>query len=394
MVVPVRNANYLEDFQDILTPSTVAQYLATKHWTCHSDKRFAQLWIAPADKGQPIQSVLLPRDPSFADFPKRWAEAVARITSILDFRLSDFAEQVASVHADLFFIRLDQTMSDGTIPLHQASKLLKSIDAIIRSAAISTYNPDHTGRGRVPDQVKEFLAEEVRMGHTKKGSFIITVAARLDDAPQTVDVTGAVSMPSFSRQVMSTLCKTLDATRRHVSKGKDFVDFDSAVTSGVRLPIVEALRSIGEAEGLKSVEMSFDWAASEPLEENLPDHIKLGRKSLDRLQPLEARLRRNEPDRSETIVGPVIELKRSEENPLSVDSGEVVIRADVDGRSRKVTVPLDGADYDWAIRAHRAKQPYVVSGILGKKGNSWWLLDEVSPDVSFLENHFNKPTNS
>lgn len=58
-----------------------------------------------------------------------------------------------------------------------------------------------------------------------------------------------------------------------------------------------------------------------------------------------------------------------------------------------MTAPLDGTDFDWAIRAHMAKQPLAVSGVFGKKGNSWWLLDEVSPDIPFLENHFNKPTN-
>jgi hypothetical protein len=401
----MRSSETLDDYAEILNPSSVAQFLATQRWSCHTDRAFAQLWVGPAAMGDTVRSVVLPRDPNFADFGRRWAEAVENISSIFGYRVSDLAEQVAAIHADLLFVRVDQSMSDGTIPLQQAAKLLQNIDVMIRSAALAAYNPLHTGRGRIPDTVKDFLSDEVRMGHTKKGSFIITVAARLDEVDNQplrsaqqahhgpadeVGNTGAESapMPSFTRQVMSTLSRTLEATKRHVSKGDDFVDLESAVKTGLRLPLVEALRSIGEADGLKSVEMSFEWAASEPAENDLPVHIKLSRKSLSKLPQVEERLRRIEPDRAETIVGPVVELKRSEDLPTAADSGEVVIRADIDGKSRKVTVPLEGSDYDWAIRAHRAKQPYVVSGILGKKGRSWRLVDDVVPDVSFLENHF------
>lgn len=406
----MRSSEALEDYAEILTPSSVAQFLATQQWSCHTDKSFAQLWVGPAQVGDSVRSVVLPRDRSFADFGKRWAQAVADISSIFGYRVADLAEQVAAVHADLFFIRVDQSMSDGTIPLQQAAKLLQNIDVMIRSSALAAHSPAHKGRGRIPDAVKDFLSDEVRMGHTKKGSFIITVAARLDDAIDERRLVGteiasdlknddiqkaetAPHIPSFTRQVMSTLSRTLEATKKHVAKGDDYVDLDSAVEAGLRLPLVEALRSIGEAEGLKSVEMSFEWAASEPVNEDLPVKIKLNRKLLKKLPKLEDKLRRIDPTSPEVISGPVIELKRSEEDNQPSDSGEVVIRAEVDGKRRRITVPLEGTDYEWAIHAHRAKLPYSVSGVLGKKGNSWHLLRDVKADVSNIIKYFDEHRN-
>ncbi|MFI9631507.1 hypothetical protein ACIHAX_02330 [Nocardia sp. NPDC051929] len=56
----------------------------------------------------------------------------------------------------------------------------------------------------------------------------------------------------------------------------------------------------------------------------------------------------------------------------------------VDGRLRKVHVPLVGDDYQWAIRAHQSKQPIVVSGDLVFERGAWRLTGMISLDSSYL----------
>ncbi|MET3952688.1 hypothetical protein [Arthrobacter sp. UYEF36] len=385
----------LGDYSEILNPENLAQFLATQNWTCQIDRPTGQLWTrGPAGSDRPV-SVLLPKDRSFADFDRRLHDALDTLTTTYDWHVATLAEQISMVHADLFFVRVDQSMTDGTIPLRQASRLLENIDQLIRSAAIATHNPHHSGAGRAPRVVNDFLNEDVRMGHTKRGSFIITVAAKLDTPQRRERLKPNVSremsevdqVGSFTRQVMTTLSKTLDATRRHVERKGDFVELESAIQTGLRLPMVEALRGMGKAEGLKSLVMSFEWAASEPVKEVLPERIQLGRHELDELSAVEQKLRRQIVPTLETLVGPVVELKRSEERPGSDQEGEVVVRADVEGRDRRITVPLFGRQYDWAIRAHRARLPLTVTGVLAKEGRSW-RLEDASADTEILELYF------
>jgi hypothetical protein len=386
------------EYGEILTDSHVAQFLASRNWVCQVDRGFDQVWSEPGSEGDTVSRVLLPRDKSFVDYNRRLVEALTRIGQVYDWRLSHLAEQVSAVHADLFFLRVDQSMSDGTIPLRQASKLLESIDDMIRSAAMTVMSPSSSGRGRVPNRVNNFLNDDVRMGHTKHGSFIITVAARLDEPegettqyggePGSVPIQQdkvADLVPSFTRQVMTTLARSLDVTQRFTARGDDFLSFDAAVEQGLRLPMVQALRSIGQSEGLRKLDMSFEWAPLEPVRVEVPSQVSITRPIIELLPEVEARLVRVIPAQDVILTGPVVELKRGDEIPVEEDEGEIVVRADVDGAWRRVTVPLAGVDYDWAIRAHRKRLPFTVSGVLEKRGRLWILTGEIAVDHSYLE---------
>ncbi|WP_458690946.1 hypothetical protein [Nocardia tengchongensis] len=378
---------------EVLTPSNVAQFLATHNWTCRADRQFDQVWVFGEQVDGRPASVLLPREPSFVDYQKRLREALIEVSRIYDLAIPELAEKVASVRADLFLVRVDQAMPDGTIPLRQATALLESIDQMMRVSAMAAYNPQSTGRGRVPDVVSDFLNDDVRMGHTKKGSFIVTVAARIDDSDRRPGssmagtATAHDHRPSFTRQVMTKLAQSLETTRQFAADSDAFSDVDEAIGQGLRLPMVQALQEIGGADGLRALDLSFEWAAAEPQRSLVPARVTLDRAVIDVLPEIEMRLARKfEPERL-TVVGPVLELKRADEIVEASEGvqGEIVLRADVGGRSRRITVPLAGADYDWAVRAHLARLPFTATGELGKKGNAWRLTDPIEVDRSFLE---------
>lgn len=383
------------DYVDILQPRNVAEYLATQEWACLADKPFGQLWALPNQPTGQLSSVVLPKDPNGADYYPRINESLNLLTKILGMSASELAEAVSTVHADLFFVRVDQSMQDGTIPLRQATKLLENIDQMIKSAALSAFNPYHSGRGGIPGQVRNFLEEDVRMGHTKRGSFIITVAARHDElmlkpkaetpSSPTQPATKVDVSETYTRHVMTTLSTALDATRRHIGGGQDFMDLEQAVEAGVRLPMVEALSDMGATKGLKALDMSFNWSQSQPVPEpDVASEVFFDVRKLEKLETLRARFSREIVPQDETIVGPVTELRRGEHHDPKMESGEVVIRADIEGRLRNVRVELSGEDYDWAIFAHRERLPFTVSGKIGKKGNSWTLGGTVVADTSFL----------
>ncbi len=379
------------EYDEILTPANLAQFLATRNWTKKIDRHFDQVWMLEESAAHRAVSVLLPREPSFIDYNKRLREAISAIIETYDLDLSELAEKVASVHADLFFGRIDQSMRDGTIPLRQASSLLESIDQMIRAAALSAHNPQSSGRGRIPDYVNEFLSDDIRMGHTKKGSFVITVAARIDDTVPDVPQTNAPAQPdqetsSFTRRVMTTLARSLDVTRRFAAQPSSFADVDEAMDQGLRLQIVQALQEMSVSEGLRSLDLSFEWAATEPQHIPVPNHITIDRNIIAELPEVEKNLiRRTEPERV-TLVGLVKELKLEEDGDLPGDqSGDAIVHAEVGNRTRRVAIPLSGVDWQLAISAFGARVPLVATGDLGKRGNTWRLNEPIELDRSYLK---------
>ncbi|WP_216898502.1 hypothetical protein [Nocardia alni] len=379
------------EYEDILTPANVAQFLATRNWTKKVDRRFDQVWVLEEGDGQRPVSVLLPREPTFVDYDRRLREAISVLTGAYDLELPELAEKVASVRADLFFVRIDQSMRDGTIPLRQAAGMLEGIDQMIRAAALSAHNPRSSGRGRIPDYVNEFLNDDIRMGHTKKGSFVITVAARIDDIEPDVPQASASGesdpvTSSFTRRVMMSLARSLDVTRRFAAAPSNFADVDEAMDQGLRLQVVQALQEMSASEGLRGLDLSFEWAAAEPQRVPVPTRISLDRTAIDGLLEVERRLiRRTEPERA-TLVGLVKELKLEEDGDSPDDqSGDAIIHAEVGNRTRRVAIPLAGVDWQLAISALRARVPLMATGELGKRGNTWRLNEPIELDRSYLE---------
>lgn len=401
--------NQIADFSEILNPGHLSEFLAVQQWACLADKPFGQMWAHPGNLTGSISSVVLPKDPDSPDYQRRLDETVGILTTILGLTTAQLAEKVASIRADLFLVRVDQPMLDGTIPLGQATHLLQGIEKLIRAAATTAVNPHHSHRGRLPRGVNDFMERDVRMGHTKSGSFIVTVVARLDngevadksreivvtdteDAPTLVD--SYVPEPSvpFARRVMTTLSKGLDAAQRHANKDSEtFLGLDEAVAAGVSLPLVQALNELGSSETLRSLDLSFNWSITEPPPVGVPQSIVMDRKDFQVLSDVEDRLVRSIEPVKETIMGQVQSLERAEPGEDEGDNGVAVISADVRGQLRRVHVPLSGSDYEWAIVAHHQRLVYTVTGTLKKDGRKWVLSGDVQPDLSFLQ-HMNKST--
>jgi hypothetical protein len=393
-------SNDWREYAEVLDDAALAQFLGAHDWTIQQDRDYRQVWTHPVSGSERPFIIQLPRNGSLIDYDRRLSEAIAAASDFYDWSVANLAEAVSSVRADLFFLRVDQSSSDGTIPLRQASSLLENLDSMVRSAALVAHSPVSTGRAsRMPEYVKDFLNDDVRMGHTKRGSFIITVAARIgrqqEVQPDSRPTKGQADNPpsaigSYTRRVMTTLARGIQATKTASQEDATGDELEAAMEGGMRLPLVKALREIGEAEGLRGVSMNFEWSTVEPMTDEVPDEIEIQRDDLRSLDSIEVRLSKRVEPRNETLVGPITELKRPDvaaiDDPTDL-SGEVVILADIGGMNRRVTVPLHGEDYDWAIRAHRERLPFTVSGVLEKRGRSWVLTGHIQADTQFLQYH-------
>jgi len=302
-----------------------------------------------------------------------------------DWDVDQLLEQILATRADLFFVRLDQSTADGTIPFRQAETTIEAIYNMVRSAAARTAGSRATRRGRLSAAVENFLEDDVRLGPTKRGSFVFTVATRLSDRitvnqPLTDIDADAVSNVVFSRRVMESLAEGIEAAHNiAVHNTPTLGDFFNAAT---HIDLMEPLEEIVKPEGLRSVELSFQWAMAVPRPVVGIEPIKLYHRDVSILSEYRERqtILEAEPEtvRHATLVGPVVSLARSDTEEEGDESGEVVIIADVGGRRlRQVHVPLNGQDHDRAIQIYRSRQPLTVSGNLVFERQRWHLTGNV-----------------
>ncbi|WP_280411440.1 hypothetical protein [Nocardia asiatica] len=325
---------------------------------------------------------MLPLATDYVDFSRRFRDTLQALATIYDWDASQLVERIAAARADLFFVRLDQEMSDGTIPFRQAETTLEALFTMMRAAATTADDPTHSHRGRRSAVVTNFLEEDIRLGHTKRGSFVFTVVSRLGDTVSS-QVTGMPLVP-FPRKVMTTLATGLESARQ-LALDWDERALDHTGQLGLSGSLVESVLDLTQPEAVRALDLSFDWAAGERPPDVEISRIVIDRNAMAGLPRVRERLvRREEPPRHTTLIGMVRTLNRDDLGDEDQEATSIVLSTHVDGRLRKVHVPLVGDDYQWAIRAHQSKQPIVVSGDLVFERGAWRLTGMISVDSSYL----------
>ncbi|MFJ8888139.1 hypothetical protein ACIRJR_32715 [Streptomyces sp. NPDC102402] len=377
----------LDDYADAaanLTPPAVAQFLAAHSWQLEAQlPHVKEVWRLPGpdgDKGR----IMLPLATDYTDFTQRFRDALISLGHIHALDAVRLYEQIIATRADLFFVRLDQNMIDGTIPFSQAEKSLQALLRMMRAAATTAADPSHPQRGRRPASVSDFLEDDVRLAHTKRGSFVFTVVTRLGD-PAPPDSSDMNVIKPFSRRVMETLARGLETTRR-LTQEWDASVLDDPAGQGVSANLVESIEDLTQADHLRQVDLSFEWAAAEPRPDVGLATVSFDRDVMSELPRVRERLiRQEEPPRRVTLRGFVKTLSRENAPAGGEEIASVVLTADVNGKQRLVHSNLSGEDHEWAIKAYRQKLPFTVTGDLAYERRSWRLTGDIEVDPSFLQ---------
>ncbi len=214
------NASRETEILETLEPRNLAVYLASSGWELdHTRGSAAEVWRLGTQQ-KPQTRLLLPRDRDYADFNARLLDALRLLASLHEYDLEQLATRVLATTSDVFYIRADQATTEASIPLNEGFRLIDGARQMLLAAACSAIQPRASYQGRRPSAAKSFLDEDCRLGHTQRGSFIITVLARLGE-PESAQVETRlrvdptvpeqVRVPSFQRRVMTTLSTGLVA---------------------------------------------------------------------------------------------------------------------------------------------------------------------------------------
>lgn len=364
-----------------LSPRMVAQFFAANNWYLeHESSGIGQVWANNDLEAQ----IMLPLDRELRDFERRFTETLNGIGDILHLQGEPLALEIVGASNDILLLRADQFARNGSIPLAEAKKLIDGSSIMLESAACSAIRPRPSIRGRRPQRVAEFISDEVRMGHTMRGSFVLTILAEIDTTrdigehnPNESDTAPSGVVP-FSRRAFSTLAAGLRAAQEISIPGSDF-PLEDAVESGVTAELLQTLEEMGEFEGLRSLDARFKWASVADIENPVPgvSRTQISKESLSNFDSYISALRGKNQESPRQIVGYIRRLERGPDD----DDGVVVVEGNFDLKSitsRTLRVSLAGEQYSQAIRVHEAQSPIVVEGHFVRRGRSFWAEGEVS----------------
>jgi len=355
---------------------------------------------------------MLPLERDYSDYIERYVDALITLANIHEWNLDQLQEQIRSIRSDLLFVRLDRDTSDGTIPFSQAEVTLASIRSMVRSAAMSTAGVK-VSRRQTPAIVKNFLNDDLRLGHTKRGSYIFTIAARLsdvrvragDDTSLFDNNVTPLPINGFSRRVMEKLAANVELAGTLVEEDRLHTAELAQTRSGIDYWFIEALDEIANVDGLRSVEFSFQWALAAGRPEFGTKALRIDHSAFPVLAEARERIGSAVAVRDsshkhlvaaapkpETLIGPVIALIRESLPGSEVESADVVILSPINGRDglKQIHVRLSGRDHELAILAYRSQIPLTITGYPFYETKEWRLTGNVEIDTTASEFHAGK----
>ena len=227
-----------------------------------------ELWGPPDELSRgALKNVLLPLATSYANFGRRFKSLHDDLSRAYDHSLTDIAQQITSVSTDIL-----RTTRRDIVRRHdpsQASQQPPLIDSEDGPGCCHNGGQSWTLTFRAsPCGGQRIIEDDLRLGHTKRGFFIITVAARLDPVEVSksevlggTKVGGEDTIAPFSRRVLETLASGPSATRRHLADDSEietYEAYEAPRTEAMSYELVQSLIEVADVEDLQSVDLSLN----------------------------------------------------------------------------------------------------------------------------------------
>jgi hypothetical protein len=369
---------YADDkLSSFLDPRQIEVYLLAHGWEVRRKTPMFSTWAVPGEDDPTRRNLFLPLSRKPRDFESRLREFVSALAEIEDKNRDLLINNLRYATADLVRIRLvSPRVGTGELPIGDGAELFSGARELMLAAACATVNVRPNFGPRKPRQATDYL-DEVRLGQTEPGSYIVTVISDVEPPAQQAilpDDAAHLDIP-FERRVTTRLATALgaarDAAHSVLHDNHGYGVFDDAVEAGVSANLCDAIATMGTANTAANILVSIDWASSRPPTVDSSTMVAFDPAALPVMEEAVLHLRQLGPFENELIEGFVSRLTRGNEDEI----GTIVIEGQAQGATRNVHVELPDNQYDLAVDAHRSRRPVRIHGTLYKRGRSWVLSE-------------------
>ncbi|UNO42475.1 hypothetical protein [Streptomyces sp. MST-110588] len=344
-------------------PEEIRSYLKVTGWSPVSGSDLAELWRLP---GSAEEVVLVPMKPGAPDFAKRTSILLNDLSRIESRDTVAVHDAIATVYHDVTDLRASHpSLSDGSIPLEAGYELFISAKRLrVASAAAAIRRQGHFRNfpARARDQ-----AREVRLGQTRRGSYIVPIISQARSpedvyTPQQEHIDIEVEETLFDRRVTATMSRALGVLEEMASADRHptLSEIADSVGEGVSYELCQALTKVVNAESVAALDITFNWSRVAAPPPGSSGRVEFNREAIDIVDRVSQHLKTQLYTREHVIYGVITDLSRRPDE----ETGRVGIETLIKRRRRTVWIDLADEPYHLAVRCHDTGMPVRVRGVL------------------------------
>jgi hypothetical protein len=346
-----------------LTPEEVREYALAKQWV-RADSRRSE--IAIFNRPGTLDQLAVPTLAELDDYAAMMFEIIQKLSKLENRSTLEVFSDLQSPDADN--IRAGVMSPDaehGQLDFDFAVSLYSGLRQAIVSAAHSVISPQrlHPRLNR-PDALE--LLKAVRLNHSERSSFTVSVSLPLHPAP--AQLTFATTEP-FTRRVTRLLMHSLHRIHSAIENGR----IESATAGEANQPLIsanlcEALLKMQPIEDKAELRLGVSWAATRPAPEmnGLPRSIRFSRENFQKIATLDSLLRPADDPKPRSYIG-YVERLVGVMGASGRREGDADIDLFIDGESIRARANLNADQHAVADRAYMAGAIVEVVGILERR---------------------------
>lgn len=269
---------------------------------------------------------------------------------------------------------------DFSVPLEDGLALVHSVrNAFVAAANASIQRRGYFGLSTL--KAARQHARVVRMGQTRRGSYVVPIISRVPGAvEQPDDPQGRfeidVSAQPFERRVMAQLAealKTVEALAVQADREPTQRELNESIGSGVSYELCSALDTALSADSFAPLDVTFSWARRASTHPDVRE-IELPRDSREIVHRMAENLRGSDIVAEQILTGWVWQTQHEP----GENAGEVKIKASIGKQTRTVNVSLNADQMHEAYQAADQQKPIYMRGRLVREQGRTWFFESIS----------------
>ena len=370
-----------------IIPNNCEAYLKNKGWHhCGNINSVAKIY--EHQKDEKLFSVIVPMTVEISDYKNRIRDLLSVLDEFEDRDWQYIAKDIILSNYDTFRITAFKGDVETSLPLSDAATMLKSSQDMMAAVAQSIIKARPYFQSKRSNEVNDFLSK-LRMGHTEKGSFIMTIqtpiAPTFINEPlfQETDDNFLLLEEPFERQVTSRLCSLVSEAENIANTPSEEMLMKS-VSAGMSANFFTALADIVDICGEKGAYLDMTWASVRPItsKKHTKSNFFVKKEMVSTLKEAGRILKNKIPEEDIEVAGYVIALHKEKD----AEKGTIKLHDISTETPRIISIELNKKDYKQAIEAHKEGKFVTFKGNLQKKARTRTFTDVSSMKVSNSEN--------
>ena len=319
--------------------------------------------------------VIVPLKNTFKDYSLRMQTTIHILSNLEGIDEAAMINKIKNINTDIIKVRfISADYKDGSIPLWVANSITKSLyETVIYSASME--ENQRLKYHRISTGAKEY-ANKFRFGQTQKGSFIVSLEAKLHTACEQLsldlenyDREQLLANTPFERRIINRINSTLIQLDNLIIDDDLFINEDSKM---LNINICEALSELdGIADDLE-VEYNFDLSETVPIAKQFSKKVIINNEVISKARTISQKFKsieKREPIVVDVNVDKVTSIDKGGEVSVSFNYSE-------DNKRHIAKINLEGNSYIKACESlTKPNCQFRVEGILDRTTRNWIIED-------------------